>query len=34
MDNLSYLYLDIEVLADQYDMEQEVLAEINLAISN
>jgi hypothetical protein len=33
MDNISYLYLDVEVLADRYELEQDILNEINLVIS-
>jgi len=33
MENNSYLYIDIEILADRYEAEQDVLAEINLAMS-
>ena len=33
MGNNSYLYIDIEILADRYETEQEVLAELNLVIS-
>jgi hypothetical protein len=33
MDNISYLYVDLEILADRYELEQDVLNEINLVIS-
>jgi hypothetical protein len=32
MENISYLYIDIEVLADQWELEQEILNEINLVV--
>ena len=28
MDNISYLYVDIEILADQYELEQEILSDL------
>jgi hypothetical protein len=28
MDNISYLYVDIEILADQYELEQEILRDL------
>jgi hypothetical protein len=33
MNNFSYLYIDFEILADRYELEQDILKEINLAIS-
>ena len=33
MENNSYLYIDIEILADRYEIEQEINNEINLVIS-
>jgi len=33
MNNFSYLYIDLEILADRYELEQDILKEINLAIS-
>jgi hypothetical protein len=33
MENNSYLYIDIEILADRYELEQEINNEINLVIS-
>jgi hypothetical protein len=28
MDNISYLYIDIEILGDQYELEQEILSDL------
>jgi hypothetical protein len=28
MDNISYLYIDVEILADQYELEQEILRDL------
>jgi len=33
MNIFSYLYIDLEILADRYELEQDILKEINLAIS-
>jgi hypothetical protein len=33
MNNISYLYIDVEILADKYELEQDILNEINLVIS-
>jgi hypothetical protein len=33
MNNISYLYIDVEILADRYELEQDILSEINLVIS-
>jgi len=28
MENISYLYIDVEILADRYELEQEILKEL------
>jgi hypothetical protein len=28
MDNISYLYIDVEILADRYELEQEILKDL------
>jgi hypothetical protein len=28
MENISYLYIDVEILADRYELEQEVLKDL------
>jgi hypothetical protein len=33
MDNISYLWIDVEILADRHELEQEIFNEINLVIS-
>ena len=33
MNNISYLYIDVEILADRYELEQDILSKINLVIS-
>jgi hypothetical protein len=33
MNNISYLYIDVEILADKYELEQDILNKINLVIS-
>jgi hypothetical protein len=33
MDNISYLWVDVEILADRHELEQEIFNEINLVIS-
>ena len=34
MENNSYLYIDIEILADRHELELDILNEINLVDSN
>jgi hypothetical protein len=28
MENISYLYIDVEILADRYELEQEILKDL------